>query len=127
MRAEKQFLTDEYVERLNESPFFIATEYKGITVAEFEDLRGKLRGVNAEIHVVKNSVFVAAAAEARDSGHQWGRRSPGRKAPPSGSSRPASHAATSRSVSIPSRDGDFRLWLFIYCFFPYNKASAASP
>ena len=64
MRAEKQFLTDEYVERLNESPFFIATEYKGITVAEFEDLRGKLRGVNAEIHVVKNSVFVAAAAEA---------------------------------------------------------------
>ena len=64
MRAEKQFLTDEYVERLNESPFFIATEYKGITVAEFEDLRGKLRGVNAEIHVVKNSVVVAAAAEA---------------------------------------------------------------
>ena len=63
MRAEKQFLTDEYVERLNESPFFIATEYKGITVAEFEDLRGKLRGVNAEIHVVKNSVFVAAAAK----------------------------------------------------------------
>ena len=63
MRAEKQFLTDEYVERLNESPFFIATEYKGITVAEFEDLRGKLRGVNAEIHG-ENSVFVAAAAEA---------------------------------------------------------------
>lgn len=64
MRAEKQFLTDEYVERLNESPFFIATDYKGITVAEFEDLRGKLRAVNAEIHVVKNSVFAAAAAEA---------------------------------------------------------------
>ena len=64
MRAEKQFLTDEYVERLNESPFFIATEYKGITVAQFEDLRGKLRGVNAEIHVVKNSVFAAAASEA---------------------------------------------------------------
>ena len=64
MRAEKQFLTDEYVERLNESPFFIATEYKGITVAEFEDLRGKLRGVNAEISIVDVPVVVAAAAEA---------------------------------------------------------------
>ena len=39
----------------------------------------------------------------------------------SNAARPASHAATSRSVSIPSRDGDFRLWFFIYGFFPYNK------
>ena len=64
MRAEKQFLTNEYVERLNDSPFFIVTEYTGLSVAEFEALRAKLRGSNAEIHVVKNSVFRAAATEA---------------------------------------------------------------
>ena len=64
MRAEKQFLTNEYVERLNDSPFFIVTEYTGLSVAEFEVLRSKLRGSNAEIHVVKNSVFRAAATEA---------------------------------------------------------------
>ena len=39
MRAEKQFLTNEYVERLNDSPFFIVTEYTGLSVAEFEGLR----------------------------------------------------------------------------------------
>ena len=64
MRAEKQFLTKEYVERLNDSPFFIVTEYTGLSVAEFEVLRSKLRVSNAEIHVVKNSVFRAAATEA---------------------------------------------------------------
>jgi len=64
MRAEKQFLTNEYIERLKGSPFFIAAEYKGMTVADFEELRGKLREQGAEVHVVKNSVFKAAAAEA---------------------------------------------------------------
>ena len=63
MRAEKQFLTNEYVERLNASPYFIATDYTGVTVAQFEDLRGKLRPLGAEIHVVKNSVFRKACEE----------------------------------------------------------------
>tara|TARA_Y100000588_G_scaffold295801_1_gene316138 strand:- start:1098 stop:1610 length:513 start_codon:yes stop_codon:yes gene_type:complete len=64
MRPEKQFLTDEYTERLNQSPFFIVTDYTGLNVAEFESLRSKLREGNAEIHVVKNSVFRAAATQA---------------------------------------------------------------
>ena len=63
MRAEKQFLTQEYIERLNASPFFIVTDYTGVTVAQFEALRAKLRAQGAEIHVVKNSVFRAAATE----------------------------------------------------------------
>ena len=63
MRAEKQFLTNEYVERLNASPYFIATDYTGVTVAQFEELRGKLRPLGAEIHVVKNSVFRKACEE----------------------------------------------------------------
>ncbi|MBC8324680.1 MAG: 50S ribosomal protein L10 [Verrucomicrobia subdivision 3 bacterium] len=63
MRAEKQFLTNEYVERLNASPYFIATDYTGVTMAQFEELRGKLRAESAEIHVVKNSVFRKACEE----------------------------------------------------------------
>ena len=63
MRAEKQFLTNEYIERLKASPFFIVTDYTGVSVAQFEALRAKLRGQGAEIHVVKNSVFNAAATE----------------------------------------------------------------
>ena len=64
MRAEKQFLTDEYIEWINASPFFIVTEYTGVSVAHFEALRAKLRAAGAKIHVVKNSVFRAAAKEA---------------------------------------------------------------
>mgnify|MGYP006094598643 CR=1 FL=1 len=64
MRAEKLFLTNEYIERLNASPFFIVTDYTGVSVAKFEELRAALRALGAEIHVVKNSVFRAAASEA---------------------------------------------------------------
>jgi large subunit ribosomal protein L10 len=64
MRAEKQLITKEYIARLNASPFFIAAEYKGLTVAQFTELRQRLAKVGAEIHVVKNSIFRAAAKEA---------------------------------------------------------------
>ena len=63
MRAEKQFLTDEYIEWINASPFFIVTEYTGVDVAHFEALRTKLRVAGAKIHVVKNSVFRKACEE----------------------------------------------------------------
>ena len=64
MRAEKQFLTQEYVERLNASPFFIVIDYRGLNVDHFTELRRRLRQAEAEVHVVKNSVFRMAAKEA---------------------------------------------------------------
>ena len=64
MRAEKQFLTREYVERLNASPFFIVVDYRGLNVDQFTELRSRLRQAGAEVHVVKNSVFRMAAKEA---------------------------------------------------------------
>jgi len=64
MRAEKQFITNEYVARLNASPFFIVVEYRGLSVGHFGELRKRLRGAGAEVHVVKNSIFRAAAKEA---------------------------------------------------------------
>jgi large subunit ribosomal protein L10 len=63
MRAEKQYLTREYVARLNASPFAIIVEYQGLTVAQFTELRQRLSGAGAEIHVVKNSILCIAAKE----------------------------------------------------------------
>jgi large subunit ribosomal protein L10 len=64
MRAEKKFLTNEYVARLNASPFFIVCGYQGLKVAHMTELRKRLRTAGAEIHVVKNTVFNVAAKEA---------------------------------------------------------------
>jgi large subunit ribosomal protein L10 len=64
MRAEKQFLNNEYIARLNASPFFIVVNYKGLKVGPLTELRKRLRGAGAELHIVKNSVFRIAAKEA---------------------------------------------------------------
>jgi large subunit ribosomal protein L10 len=64
MRAEKQFITTEYVTRLNASPFFMVVDYKGLTVGQFTELRKRLNKTGSEVHVVKNSIFRIAAKEA---------------------------------------------------------------
>lgn len=64
MRVEKEYISKEYVNRLNASPFFIATDYLGLTVGQFSELRKRLSKTGAEIHVVKNSIFKRAAKEA---------------------------------------------------------------
>ena len=64
MRAEKKFLTNEYVTRLNGSPFFIVVGYQGLKVSHLTELRKRLAVAGAEVHVVKNTVFCVAAKEA---------------------------------------------------------------
>ncbi len=64
MRPEKQHLTQEYLKRLNASPFFIVVDYKGLKVSHITELRKRLSVSGAEVHVVKNSVFRIAAKEA---------------------------------------------------------------
>jgi len=64
MRAEKKLLTSEYVARLSASPFFIVAGYQGLKVEHMTELRKRLRVAGAEVHVVKNTVFVVAAKEA---------------------------------------------------------------
>lgn len=64
MRAEKQLITSEYLARLNNSPFFIVTDYRGLKVSHFAELRKRLGGTAAELHVVKNSIFRVALREA---------------------------------------------------------------
>jgi large subunit ribosomal protein L10 len=64
MRAEKKLLTNEYVVRLNASPFFIVVGYTGLKVSHLTELRKRLTLAGAEVHIVKNSVFAVAAKEA---------------------------------------------------------------
>jgi large subunit ribosomal protein L10 len=64
MRAEKQNISQEYVARLNNSPFFIVVDYRGLTVGHFTELRKRLFKAGSEMHVVKNSLFRIAAKEA---------------------------------------------------------------
>jgi len=64
MRAEKQNLTQEYLTRLNASPFFIVVDYRGLKVSHLTELRKRLSKAGAEIHIVKNSIFRIAAKEA---------------------------------------------------------------
>lgn len=64
MRAEKQNISKEYLDRLNASPFFIVVDYQGLKVGPVTELRKRLNKAGAEIHVVKNSIFKLAAKEA---------------------------------------------------------------
>ena len=64
MRSEKQNISQEYVARLNASPFFIVVEYTGLKVGPITELRKRLVRAGAEMHVVKNSLFRLAAKEA---------------------------------------------------------------
>ena len=64
MRAEKQFISKEYLARLNASPFFIVVDYQGLKVGPITELRKRLSRAGAELHVVKNSIFRLAVKEA---------------------------------------------------------------
>src|SRR6267154_1185237 len=64
MRPVKQHITQEYLVRLNASPFFIIVDYRGLKVSHFTELRKRLGKAGAELHVVKNSIFRIAAKEA---------------------------------------------------------------
>jgi large subunit ribosomal protein L10 len=64
MRPEKQYLVQEYLARLNASPFVVVVDYQGLSVAQFTELRQRLAKAGAEIHVVKNTLFRLAVKEA---------------------------------------------------------------
>ena len=64
MRPEKQYISSEYLTRLNASPYFIVVDYRGLKVGPITELRKRLNKAGAEMHVVKNSLFRLAVKEA---------------------------------------------------------------
>lgn len=63
MRLEKQYISSEYLIRLNASPYFIVVDYRGLKVGPITELRKRLNKAGAEMHVVKNSLFRLAVKE----------------------------------------------------------------
>lgn len=57
MRPEKQFIVEELSKQVAASTYVLLTEYTGVTVAQFAELRKRLRTANAECHVVKNTML----------------------------------------------------------------------
>jgi large subunit ribosomal protein L10 len=63
MRVDKQHISNEYLIRLNASPYFIVVDYRGLKVGPLTELRKRLNKAGAELHVVKNSLFRLAVKE----------------------------------------------------------------
>jgi large subunit ribosomal protein L7/L12 len=60
-RAEKESAIDKLVEQLGKAEISVLTEYRGLSVAELQDLRGRLRPVGVEYVVAKNTLARFAA------------------------------------------------------------------
>lgn len=63
MRPEKANIVSELSEALKRSPFVLVTDYRGMKVANFSELRTRLGPAGAEMHVVKNNFLKRAMAD----------------------------------------------------------------
>lgn len=63
-RPEKVAIVAEVKERLENATSVVVTEYRGLTVAELQELRGQLRPSGARYKVYKNTLVRRAADEA---------------------------------------------------------------
>jgi large subunit ribosomal protein L10 len=63
MRPEKASIVSELSEALKRSPFVLVTDYRGMKVAHFSELRNRLAPAGAEVHVVKNSFLKLAMVD----------------------------------------------------------------
>ena len=65
-RPEKEQQVALLTDKLRKAKVAVLTDYRGLTVSQMEDLRGRLRGNEVEYRVVKNTLARRAAVE---SGH----------------------------------------------------------
>jgi large subunit ribosomal protein L10 len=63
MRPEKAGIVSELSEALKRSPFVLVTDYRGMRVVDFSELRSRLAPAGAEVHVVKNNFLKRAMSE----------------------------------------------------------------
>lgn len=63
MRPEKTSVVSELSEALKHSPFVLVTDYRGMKVSNFSELRRRLAPTGAEVHVVKNSFLKLAMGD----------------------------------------------------------------
>ena len=63
-REQKSAVIDEIAAQIKESEAVYAVDYRGISVAQAAELRGKLRDADATLRVVKNTLTIRAADQA---------------------------------------------------------------
>jgi large subunit ribosomal protein L10 len=63
-RTEKAAVVEEVAGQLSEADAIFAVDYRGITVKQVAELRGKLRNADTKLRVVKNSLGELAADKA---------------------------------------------------------------
>lgn len=63
-KEQKAEQVDLLTEKLKKAKVAVLTDYRGLTVAQMQELRGKLRGGNVEYRVVKNTLARRAAESA---------------------------------------------------------------
>lgn len=64
MRPEKSSIVDDLSAKLNASPFLFVTDYTGLKVDQFSELRNRLAEAGAKVHVVKNTFLRRAVSDA---------------------------------------------------------------
>jgi large subunit ribosomal protein L10 len=64
MRPEKANIVEDIAGRLNQSPYLFVTDYTGLRVAQFAELRNRLFNVGARCQVVKNTFLRRAVTDA---------------------------------------------------------------
>jgi|SRR5579872_1812629 len=69
-RPHKVEQVEEITDRLKRARVAVLTDYRGLTVAQLQDLRTRLRGADVEYRVVKNTLARRAAVEAGHSDFQ---------------------------------------------------------
>jgi large subunit ribosomal protein L10 len=63
-REQKAAVIDEIAAQITESEAVYAVDYRGISVAQAAELRGKLREADATLRIVKNTLTIRAADQA---------------------------------------------------------------
>ena len=63
MRPEKASIVSGLSETLKRSPFVLVTDYRGMKVADFSELRSRLAPAGAKMQVVKNNFLKRAMAD----------------------------------------------------------------
>ncbi len=66
-RPEKVAIVEELKNRFGDSAAVLVTEYRGLKVAELEELRRELRSKGAEIKIFKNTLVRIAASQSGNS------------------------------------------------------------
>ena len=63
MRPEKNLIVSEIKSRVDQTPYVLLTDYTGMQVPQFNELRNRLAGAKAELRVVKNTLLRRALAD----------------------------------------------------------------